>query len=367
MTATPSRSTTEKTRDDGSGCHGNDRRTDHLLASSPTLAGTTDAAIEVRGLSRRYGDFTAVDNLSFAVEPGELFGFLGPNGAGKSTTIKMLCTLLRPTAGSAFVNGHEIVREPARVRESLGIVFQDYSLDDRITAEENLRFHCMIYHVPRAERTARIARVLEMVDLTGRAGDKVRQFSGGMKRRLEIARGLLHHPAVLFLDEPTVGLDPQTRQRIWEHVHELRLHAGITVFMTTHYMDEADQCDRIGIIDHARLIALDTPAFLKAGIGGDVVRLQTVDNPAAAEWLSAHEGLSPSVDDGRIRVEVAAADEFVPSLLARIPVTVRSLDIAKPTLNDVFLRLTGREIREEGADSKENLRAALRRRGGKGA
>jgi ABC-2 type transport system ATP-binding protein len=344
-----------------------DLRMDHRLASSPAISNAADVAIEVRGLTRQYGEFTAVDNLSFAVKPGELFGFLGPNGAGKSTTIKMLCTLLRPTAGSAFVKGHEIGREPARVREAIGIVFQDYSLDDRITAEENLRFHCMIYHVPRSERTARIARVLEMVDLTDRAGDKVRLFSGGMKRRLEIARGLLHHPAVLFLDEPTVGLDPQTRQRIWEHVHELRRREGITVFMTTHYMDEADQCDRIGIIDHAPLIALDTPTALKAGIGGDVVRLRTVDNPAAADWLSAHEGLAPSVEDGLLRIEVPAADEFVPSLLARIPVTVRSLDIAKPTLNDVFLRLTGREIREEGADSKEHLRAALRRRGRSGA
>ena len=212
--------------------------------------------------------------------------------------------------------------DPAQVRESIGIVFQDYSLDDRITAEENLRFHCMIYHVPRAERATRIAQVLEMVDLTDRAGDKVRQFSGGMKRRLEIARGLLHHPAVLFLDEPTVGLDPQTRERIWEHVHELRRRAGITVFMTTHYMDEADQCDRIGIIDHARLIALDTPTVLKAAIGGDVVRLRTVDNPAAADWLREHDGLSPSIEDGRIRIEVAAAAEFVPALLTRLPVTV---------------------------------------------
>jgi ABC-2 type transport system ATP-binding protein len=225
----------------------------------------------------------------------------------------------------------------------------------------------MIYHVPRAERAARIAQVLAMVDLTDRAHDKVRMFSGGMKRRLEIARGLLHHPAVLFLDEPTVGLDPQTRDRIWEHVHELRRREGITVFMTTHYMDEADQCDRIGIIDHARLIALDTPAALKAAIGGDMVRLRTVDDQAAASWLSQEEGLTPVQENGHLRVEVTAADEFVPYLLARLPVTVRSIDIAKPTLNDVFLRLTGRAIREESADGTENLKAALRRRGGRGA
>lgn len=342
-----------------------DRRPEYF--SPPLVAGLSTAAVEVRGLTRRYGEFTAVADLSFAVAPGELFGFLGPNGAGKSTTIKMLCTLLRPTAGVALVNGYDVVREPARVRESIGIVFQDYSLDDRITAEENLRFHCMIYHVPRAERAARIAHVLAMVDLTERARAKVRLFSGGMKRRLEIARGLLHHPAVLFLDEPTVGLDPQTRERIWEHVHELRRREGTTVFMTTHYMDEADQCDRIGIIDHARLIALDTPAALKAAIGGDVVRLRTADDHAAVAWLSREEGLTPERENGHLRVEVAAADEFVPSLLARLPVTVRSIDIAKPTLNDVFLRLTGRAIREESADSRENLKAALRRRGGRGA
>jgi ABC-2 type transport system ATP-binding protein len=342
-----------------------DARTEH--GSPPDAADSSNAAIEVRGLTRRYEDFTAVDDLSFAVAPGELFGFLGPNGAGKSTTIKMLCTLLRPTAGTAFVNGYEVTHAPARVRESIGIVFQDYSLDDRITAEENLRFHCMIYHVPRVERAARIAHVLAMVDLTDRANDKVRQFSGGMKRRLEIARGLLHHPAVLFLDEPTVGLDPQTRERIWEHVHDLRRREGITVFMTTHYMDEADQCDRIGIIDHARLIALDTPAALKTAIGGDVVRLRTVDDRTAATWLKREEGLTPVQEDGYLRVEVTAADEFVPSLLARLPVTVRSIDIAKPTLNDVFLRLTGRAIREESADSREHLKAVLRRRGGRGA
>jgi ABC-2 type transport system ATP-binding protein len=338
-----------------------------VAASSPNGVPASDLAIDVQGLVRRYGLHTAVDNLSFNVRKGELFGFLGPNGAGKSTTIKMLCTLLQPTEGTAFVNGWDIRDEPARVRESIGIVFQDYSLDDRITAEENLRFHCMIYHVPRGERAARISRVLEMVNLTDRAGDKVRQFSGGMKRRLEIARGLLHHPAVLFLDEPTVGLDPQTRENIWAHVHELRQREGITVFMTTHYMEEADQCDRILIMDHARMIALDSPASLKAGMGGDVVRLRTADDDAAVAWIAKVDGLQPVTEEGGVRVEVVAADEYVPSLLTRLPVSVRSIEIAKPTLNDIFLRLTGRAIREEGADSREDLRNALRKRGGRGA
>src|SRR5579884_564833 len=284
-------------------------------AQTLTEAPRIGLAIEVRDLVRQFGEFTAVDRLSFDVRPGEVFGFLGPNGAGKSTTIKMLCTLLRPTSGLALVNGFDVARDPARVRESIGIIFQDYSLDDRITAEENLRFHCMIYHVPRAVRSARIKQMLEMVGLADRAGEKVRQYSGGMKRRLEIARGLLHHPAVLFLDEPTVGLDPQTRQNIWEHIHALRQQEGITVFMTTHYMDEAEHCDRIGIMDHAHLIALDTPAALKAGLGGDVVRLRTADNAAAADLLRRDYDLAAREEDGMLRFEVEHGDTFVPRFL----------------------------------------------------
>ena len=335
-----------------------------IKLSDQVASHTAEHALAVHDLVRRFGAVTAVDGLSFAVRTGEVFGFLGPNGAGKSTTIKVLCTLLRPTEGTATVNGFDVVRQPAQVRASLGIIFQDYSLDDRITAEENLRFHCMIYHVPPRERARRIQRMLQMVDLTDRAGDRVRTFSGGMKRRLEIARGLLHHPAVLFLDEPTVGLDPQTRQVMWEHIRELRRREEITVFMTTHYMDEAENCDRIGIMDHARLIALDTPAALKASSGGDVVRLRTADNAAAAAVLRHDHSLEPREEDGMLRVEVAHADRFVPDLLRHFPIPVQSVDIARPTLNDVFLRLTGRTIREEGPGN-EQLRTAMRRRGGR--
>jgi ABC-2 type transport system ATP-binding protein len=323
------------------------------------------AAITVEGLSRRFETFTAVDDLSFAVQPGEVFGFLGPNGAGKSTTIKMLCTLLKPTSGRATVNGFDVVREPARVRASLGIIFQDYSLDDRVTAEENLRYHCMIYHVPRPERTERIKRMLDMVGLADRAGDQVRRFSGGMKRRLEIARGLLHHPAILFLDEPTVGLDPQTRQTIWEHIHSLQREVGITVFMTTHYMEEAEHCDRIGIIDRARLIALDTPAALKASLGGDKVRLTTADDDHALVLLRRDYGLVPTTNGGAIEIEVERGEAYVPGLLRSFPVPVLTVEISKPTLNDVFLRLTGRAIRDESAASTDHLRSVLRRRGGR--
>ncbi len=332
---------------------------------APTFADITPNAVEVHDLVRTFGTFTAVDHLSFVVRPGEVFGFLGPNGAGKSTTIKMLCTLLQPTAGEARVNGYNVAHEPARVRESIGIIFQDYSLDDRITAEENLRFHSMIYHVPHAVRAKRIRDMLEMVNLADRAKDRVRTYSGGMKRRLEIARGLLHHPTVLFLDEPTVGLDPQTRQNIWTHIHELRKREGITVFMTTHYMDEAENCDRIGIMDHAKLIALDTPLALKAAMGGDVVRLRTADNAAAAELLKSDHAIMAREEEGVLRFEVEHGDTFVPRFMLNAPITVQSVDIARPTLNDVFLRLTGREIRDEGADNNERLRAALRRRRGR--
>ncbi len=326
-----------------------------------------EAAIEVHDLVRRFEAFTAVDHLSFNVQPGEVFGFLGPNGAGKSTTIKMLCTLLHPTEGAAWVNSYDVARQPAEVRASIGIIFQDYSLDDRITAEENLRFHCMIYHEPALERKARIRKMLEMVNLADRAGVKVRQFSGGMKRRLEIARGLLHHPAILFLDEPTVGLDPQTRQNIWEHLHTLRKEEGITIFMTTHYMDEAENCDRIGVMDHARLIALDTPGALKSLVGGDVVSLRTADNHAAADLLRQDYDLAPVEEQGLLRFEVEQGDTFMPDLLRRFPIAVQSMDMRRPTLNDVFLQLTGREIREEQASSQDRLRTALKRRGGRGA
>jgi ABC-2 type transport system ATP-binding protein len=325
-----------------------------------------DLSIEAIGIGRAFGTFTAVDDVSFAVHHGEVFGFLGPNGAGKSTTIKMLCTLLKPTTGTAVINGYDIARQSAEVRASLGIIFQDYSLDDRITAEENLRFHCMIYHVPKSERAERIKVVLEMVNLSDRADDKVKTFSGGMKRRLEIARGLLHRPAVLFLDEPTVGLDPQTRRTIWEHVLELRRQEGITVFLTTHYMDEAEHCDRIGVMDHAKLIALDTPAGLKQQVGGDVVRLSTSDDLATIAFLTGMGITNLQRDDSGVRFELDGAAEALPGIIQRLPFEVKSMEVARPTLEDVFLKLTGRAIRDEGVDAGERLRSAFKRRGGRG-
>jgi ABC-2 type transport system ATP-binding protein len=225
---------------------------------------TSTDIIKVENLTRKFGDLTAVDNISFSVASGEVFGFLGPNGAGKTTTISMLCTLLRPTSGSAQVGCCDVVKEPNRVRREIGIIFQDPSLDDRLTAEDNLSFHGHLYHMSHSDIKERIPEVLRLVELYDRKGDFVRKFSGGMKRRLEIARGLMHRPKLLFLDEPTLGLDPQTRAHIWEYVMKMRQESGLSVFMTTHYMQEAEICDRVAIMDHGKIVDLDTPANLKA-------------------------------------------------------------------------------------------------------
>lgn len=223
--------------------------------------------IEVKKLTKRFNGSLAVDEVSFKVNPGEMFGFIGPNGAGKTTTINMLVTLIKPTCGTASVAGYDISAEPGRVRESIGVVFQDPTLDNRLTGRENLDFHASVYHIPKPDRPARIADALSLVELEDHAGDIVDRYSGGMKRRLEVARGLLHTPKVLFLDEPTLGLDPQTRNRIWEYLRALAIKSGTTIFMTTHYMDEAENCDRVAIIDQGRIIALDTPAGLKKSTG----------------------------------------------------------------------------------------------------
>jgi ABC-2 type transport system ATP-binding protein len=244
-------------------------------------------AVEARRLVRKFGDFVAVAGVEFEVRQGEVFGFLGPNGAGKSTTINMLCTMMRPSSGTAVINGHDVVARPDLVRQSIGIIFQDASLDDRLTGLENLRFHAMLYDIPRETFAARSKELLAMVDLADKAGEQVRTYSGGMKRRLEIARGLLHHPKVLFLDEPTIGLDPQTRRHIWQYLMKLRLQEGVTMFMTTHYMEEAEHCDRIAVIDHGTIVALDTPENLKQLVGGDIISVRTSDNQRAAARLKA--------------------------------------------------------------------------------
>jgi ABC-2 type transport system ATP-binding protein len=326
-----------------------------------------EAVVEVRGLVKTYGKVEAVRGIDLSVRPGEVFGFLGPNGAGKSTTISILCTLLKPTAGEALVAGIDVARHPGAVRSRIGLVFQDPSLDDQLTARENLEFHAFLYNVPRSERKARIDGVLEMVELAERASSQVRTFSGGMKRRLEIARGILHYPQVLFLDEPTLGLDPQTRNKIWAYLHDLRKREGITLFMTTHYMDEAEFCDRIAIIDNGRIIALGTPDELKAMVGGDVVTVTTREAAAAAEEIRREFELEPIVDGASVRVEVQDGAGFVPRLMRGLTVAVSAVTLSRPSLDDVFLKLTGKAIRDDKAGEMDQMRrfAAAFSRGGR--
>ncbi|HYU20578.1 MAG TPA: ATP-binding cassette domain-containing protein [Chloroflexota bacterium] len=316
--------------------------------------------VEVERLVRRYGPLTAVDGISFQVGAGEVFGFLGPNGAGKSTTIGMLCTLLRPTEGRATVNGFDVGRQADEVRRSIGLIFQDPSLDNYLTAQENLDFHAFAYDVPSFEARERSNELLEMVELADRRNDLVKTFSGGMKRRLEVARGLLHRPRILFLDEPTLGLDPQTRGHIWRYILGLREREGVTLFLTTHYMDEAENCDRIAIIDHGKIVALDTPSNLKACVGGDVVVLKTDDNAHAEQEIRARFGLESETRDGELRLEVPRGDEFIPALVRGLSGRIASVDVHRPTLDDVFLKLTGRAIREEDASSTDSMRQMSR-------
>src|SRR3954467_5515000 len=272
-------------------------------------------AIEVSDLKKRYADVEAVRGIGFSVTAGEIFGFLGPNGAGKTTTIKILCTLLQATSGTARLAGLDVAQSPAEVRRRIGVIFQDPALDDRLTAEENLMLHAVAYRVARAERHARIDEALQFVDLFERRKDLTRTFSGGMKRRLEIARGLVHRPDILFLDEPTTGLDPQTRARTWEVLRDLRRKYGTTLFLTTHYMDEAENCDRIAIVDHGLIVALDTPAALKQRVGKDQIAARTADPVGLARLLSDKYGLSSTPADGGLTFLVAEGDAFIVKLL----------------------------------------------------
>ncbi|MBI4355603.1 MAG: ATP-binding cassette domain-containing protein [Candidatus Omnitrophica bacterium] len=314
--------------------------------------------IEVTHLSKHYGRLRAVDDVSFHVEPGEIFGFLGPNGAGKTTTIHALCTLLQPTAGAATVAGYDVATRPHDVRRSIGIIFQDSSLDERLTAYENLNFHGILYHLPRAVRRQRIDEVLQLVDLAPRRHAIVKTFSGGMKRRLEMARGLLHHPKVLFLDEPTLGLDPQSRSHMWEYLRALRAREGITMFLTTHYMDEAEDCDRIAVIDHGKIIALDTPAGLKRQYGGgDRLTLRTEDDAATAEALQQRCRVSVERSEEGLRIALTNGHAGLPEVLAACPSKIVALDLHHPSLDDVFLRLTGRGMRDTDANELDQLRS----------
>lgn len=316
--------------------------------------------IEVDDLLRKFGQITAVDHISFNVNKGEIFGFLGPNGAGKTTTINILCTLLLPTSGRASVKGYDVLKQRSQVRRSIGLVFQDPTLDDYLTAEQNLHFHAYAYGVPQNVREKRISELLGLVELWDRRKNKVRAYSGGMKRRLELARGLLHHPQVLFLDEPTLGLDPQSRRHIWDYILTLREQEELTIFMTTHYMDEAENCNRIAIIDNGQIVALDTPDKLKDSLGGDVVTLKAEDSQAAALELKERYDLSSEIQNGMVTFSVPNGGTFLPDFMRGFHSRLLSVEVRRPTLDDVFLKLTGHAIRDQEVDSREQMRRMRR-------
>ncbi len=324
---------------------------------------TNDNIIEVKNLVKEFKGLRAVGGITFSVKENEIFGFLGPNGAGKTTTINIICTLLSMTSGEVTLSGYDAARERNKIRNCIGMVFQDPSLDDRLTALENLYFHGLLYNIPRSTLKERSEEVLEMVDLTSRKNSLVMTYSGGMKRRLEIARGLLHYPKILFLDEPTLGLDPQTRNKIWDYIIKLKNSKNITIFLTSHYMEETEICDRIAIIDKGKIIALDTPDNLKNTIGGDIITILSEDNIKLREYVKEITGNEVhDAKEGKIRFEVKDSSVFIPKLIKDSPVKILSISARKPTLNDVFLDLTGREIREENASSKDIIRMRMRGR-----
>ena len=308
------------------------------------------AIIEIRSLTKTFGKIRAVRGIDLTIDEGEIFGLLGPNGAGKTTTIGMLCTIIRPTSGTGIIAGFDIVRHPTQVRQNVGIVFQDPTLDTILTGRENLQLHARLYGIPARERDRWIEEMLELVDLRERADDLTKTYSGGMRRRLELARGLLHRPAVLFLDEPTLGLDPQTRARTWEYIRKMAQKEKTTVVLTTHYMEEAQlMCDRIGIIDAGKIIALDTPGNMIDRMGGDIVAINA-PNPPLDQIRSLPYVSEIKTAGETTEITMKSAHLHLAGLLALIR-DVRSVEMRKPTLNDVFIKLTGRDIREDNAEN----------------
>jgi ABC-2 type transport system ATP-binding protein len=322
--------------------------------------------IETHQLTKTYNSLKAVDSLDITVESGEIFGLLGPNGAGKTTAISMLCTILKPTSGSATVSGFDIVREANKVRRSIGIVFQDPSIDDRLTGRENLFMHANLYGVPASEQKERINRILKLVELDDRADDLLRTYSGGMRRRLELGRGLIHYPKVLFLDEPTVGLDPQTRDHIWNYIKELKEAHDITVVLTTHYMDEADRLsDRIAIMDHGKIVILDSPSKLKETLEGDVVVVRANNIQSLSELVHKWLGLNQTkVVDGALEITVRNGKTVMPRIMelaTQNNIYVESLLLRQPNLEDVFLHYTGKSIRQDTTRELHGMSAIQRR------
>lgn len=322
--------------------------------------------LETFNLTKIFNGLIAVNNVTISIEEGEIFGLLGPNGAGKTTLISMLCTLLRPSSGTARVNGFDIIKQQSNVRKSIGIVFQEPSLDNRLSARENLEIHAGLYKVPKSERKNRIEEVLELVGLTERADDLVKTYSGGMKRRLEIARALIHYPRILFLDEPTLGLDPQTREHVWKYIKLLAKRENITIFLTTHYMEEADAlCNRVAIMDYGEIKVLDTPEKLKSKLEGDVIILEVDDASKLEENIRSFEEVKNIiVRDNKLFITGKDAEILAPKIIEFINKNnflVKSINIRKPSLGDVFLHYTGREIREDKVEKDFEMFKRFRR------
>jgi ABC-2 type transport system ATP-binding protein len=322
--------------------------------------------IETFDLTKKFGDLVAVDKLNIGVEQGEVFALLGPNGAGKTTTISMLCTILKTSSGTARVNGYDIVKQATQVRKSIGIVFQDPSIDDRLTGRENLYMHANLYGVPTSEQKPRIESVLKLVELEDRADDILRTYSSGMRRRLEIARGLIHYPKILFLDEPTIGLDPQTREHIWTYIQELKKTHDITIVLTTHYMEEADRLsDRVAIIDYGKIVALDTPAKLKETLEGDVITIKTETPQRLASAMAKMLAISKTrIAGDSVEITVREGKKLLPKIVdlaTENGVDIESVSIREPSLEDVFIHYTGRAIRAEGSSELRGM-SAIRRR-----
>jgi len=305
-----------------------------------------EKVIEVEKITKDYGDLRAVNGISFEVYEGEIFGFLGPNGAGKTTTIKMLCGLLRPTSGVARIAGMDVAKNPMGIRKQIGLVFQTSSLDDRLTGRENLSFHSRLYNVPKSTEKERVSELSERVGLASRLDDPVKNYSGGMKRRLELIRGLIHLPRVLFLDEPTLGLDPQTRSYIWDYIQELKKEEDISIFLTTHYMDEVELAGRAAIIDEGNIVALDTIDGLKDQLGGDLILIETEDNESSKEKLERELNITVELADSKLKLTVQKGEELIPRLTRILSEDIKSINLHEPTMDDVFLHLTGKEIRE---------------------
>ena len=327
-----------------------------MIFSSEIEPGIAMEIIETENLTKTFEGFTAVDHIKFSVRKGEIFGFLGPNGAGKTTTIKMLTTLLYPSEGTASIAGFDILKQRAMVRENIGVVFQEPALDTELTGRENLDFHARMYGLSPETRKKRITQVLSLVDLDERKDVLVKFYSGGMKRRLEIARGLMHSPTVLFLDEPTLGLDAQTRRAIWDYIKKLNKDENTTIFLTTHYMDEADfLCNHIGIIDHGKILVMDTVDALKKSVGHDVITLTCSDIEKLQKRLEQESWVSNATPHTSfLTLGVERGEEKIPVIfdIARtISVSITSIDVRKPTLDDVFLYYTGRSMREQTGEA----------------